>query len=102
MYAKIENGQLKHAPQNIILKGMRIVNPSAEQYAKEGWFPLELTVIPSDRNKTATATYLEQDGKIVQSWTLSDTPAPEPTPEERIAVLEEELKAAKILLGLED
>ena len=29
-------------------------------------------------------------------------PAPEPTPEERIAALEEELKAAKILLGLED
>lgn len=28
-------------------------------------------------------------------------PAPEPTPEERIAALEEELKAAKILLGLE-
>ena len=27
---------------------------------------------------------------------------PEPTPEERIAALEEELKAAKILLGLED
>ena len=29
-------------------------------------------------------------------------PDPEPTPEERIAVLEEELKAAKILLGLEE
>ena len=29
------------------------------------------------------------------------TPAPEPTPEERIAALEQELAAAKILLGLE-
>ena len=29
-------------------------------------------------------------------------PAPEPTPDERIAALEEELKAAKILLGLEE
>lgn len=29
-------------------------------------------------------------------------PAPEPTTEERIAALEEELKAAKILLGLEE
>lgn len=28
-------------------------------------------------------------------------PAPEPTPEERIAALEEQLKAAKILLGVE-
>lgn len=31
----------------------------------------------------------------------AEFPAPEPTPEERIAQLEEELKAAKILLGLE-
>ena len=31
----------------------------------------------------------------------ADTPAPEPTRDERIAALEEELKAAKILLGLE-
>ena len=29
-------------------------------------------------------------------------PAPEPTAEERIAALEKELKAAKILLGLEE
>jgi hypothetical protein len=31
----------------------------------------------------------------------ADTPAPEPSADERIAALEEELKAAKILLGLE-
>lgn len=31
----------------------------------------------------------------------AEFPAPEPTPEEKIARLEEELKAAKILLGLE-
>ena len=33
---------------------------------------------------------------------VAQQPAPEPTPEERIAALEEELKAAKILLGLEE
>ena len=33
---------------------------------------------------------------------ISDTPAPEPAMEGRIATLEEELKAAKILLGLEE
>lgn len=31
----------------------------------------------------------------------SEFPSPEPTPEERIAALEEQLKAAKILLGVE-
>lgn len=33
---------------------------------------------------------------------IVDTPAPEPTTEERIAALEEQLAAAKILLGLEE
>lgn len=31
----------------------------------------------------------------------SEFPPPEPTPEERLAALEEQLKAAKILLGVE-
>ena len=40
----------------------------------------------------------------IAEWeqSIADTPTPEPTPEDRIAVLEEELKAAKILLGLEE
>ena len=40
----------------------------------------------------------------IAAWEQETTqqPAPEPTPEERIAALEEELKAAKILLGLEE
>ena len=33
---------------------------------------------------------------------IADTPDPEPTAEERIATLEEQLAAAKILLGLEE
>ena len=33
---------------------------------------------------------------------VTQQPAPEPTAEERIAALEQELAAAKILLGLED
>lgn len=41
----------------------------------------------------------------ISAWEqeVAQQPAPaEPTTEERIAALEEELKAAKILLGLED
>lgn len=40
----------------------------------------------------------------IAAWqqSIADTPAPEPTTEERIAALEERLAAAKILLGLED
>ena len=32
----------------------------------------------------------------------AEFPAPEPTPEERLQALEDQLKAAKILLGLEE
>ena len=40
----------------------------------------------------------------IAAWeqSIADTPAPEPTTEERIAALEEQLAAAKILLGLEE
>ena len=40
--------------------------------------------------------------KEVSDKISSSTPATEPTPEERIAALEEQLAAAKILLGLEE
>ena len=40
----------------------------------------------------------------IAEWeqSMSDTPTPEQTTEERIAALEEQLAAAKILLGLEE
>ena len=46
--------------------------------------------------------YLYVDGEYVYDpLPVPDPPEPKPTQEERIAHLEEELKAAKILLGLE-
>lgn len=40
----------------------------------------------------------------IAAWeqSIADVPVPEPTAEERIAALEEQLAAAKILLGLEE
>lgn len=47
-------------------------------------------------------TYREATGAEIEKANEGlNQPAPYPTPEERIAALEEELKAAKILLGLE-
>ena len=49
-------------------------------------------------------TYRDMTPEEIAAWeqSISDTPVPEPTTEERIAVLEEQLSAAKILLGLEE
>ena len=48
--------------------------------------------------------YRDMTAEELAAWqqSMSDTPAPEPTTEERIAALEEQLAAAKILLGLEE
>ena len=43
-----------------------------------------------------------QEEKAARKQSIADTPAPEPTAEERIAAREQELAAAKILLGVED
>ena len=47
--------------------------------------------------------YRDMTPEEIAAWqqSMSDAPAPEPTPEERIAALDEQLAAAKILLGLE-
>lgn len=54
--------------------------------------------------KYINGIYRDMTPEEIAEWeqSIADTPAPEPTPEERIAALEEELKAAKILLGLEE
>ena len=48
--------------------------------------------------------YRDMTPEEIAAWeqSMSDTHAPEPTTEERIAALEEQLSAAKILLGLEE
>ena len=48
--------------------------------------------------------YRDMTPEEVAAWqqSMSDTPAPEPTTDDRIAALEEQLAAAKILLGLEE
>ena len=48
--------------------------------------------------------YRDMTAEEIAEWkqSIADTPTPEPTTEERIAVLEEQLAAAKILLGLEE
>lgn len=46
----------------------------------------------------------DMSAEEIAEWeqSIADTIAPEPTAEERIAALEEELAATKILLGLEE
>ena len=49
-------------------------------------------------------SYRDMTPEEIAVWeqSIADTPTPEPTAEDRIAALEEQLAAAKILLGLEE
>ena len=48
--------------------------------------------------------YRDATAEEIAAWEqeAAQQPAPEPTPDERIAALEDELAATKILLGLEE
>ena len=54
--------------------------------------------------KYVNGQYIEMTPEEIAAWqqSMPDATAPEPTPEERIAALEDELAATKILLGLEE
>ena len=54
--------------------------------------------------KIVNGEVFDMTAEEIAAWeqSIADTPAPEPTTEERIAALEEEQAAAKILLGLEE
>lgn len=49
-------------------------------------------------------SYRDMTAEEIAAWeqSIADIPVPEPTTDERIAALEEQLAAAKILLGLEE
>lgn len=55
-----------------------------------------MRVYDNGKYRDATPEEIAEMERLVEQM-----PKPEPTPEERIAALEEQLKAAKILLGVE-
>ncbi|MBE6606880.1 MAG: hypothetical protein E7635_07605 [Ruminococcaceae bacterium] len=115
MYAKLLNGILMVAPLNMIceieVKGIekkyQVFNPTPEQYTNAGYLPVIETDYPENDEsnfKYYEKVYTERDGIIYGEWAECDAPqndTPAPSYEERIAALEEELAAAKILLGVE-
>ena len=101
MYAKLENGNLTFAPKSVIVGDKRIINPDGETLLSLGWLPVDMTEAPeTEEGFYPVPHYEEQDGRIVRVWTVEQEPEREPTSEERIAALEAELLATKILLGV--
>ena len=93
MYAKLENSTLVIAPRRIILNGMQIFNPTADQLIQAGYKPVTETPMPDDApdGQHYEPTYSDSGDAITQGWTLVEDEEVEPagkTLEERITDLE--------------
>lgn len=91
MYGKIENGRFMPAPSCISIGGMQVANPSDGQLKSAGYLPVETSDPPVADGMQAVPHYTEQDGKIVQTWTLEAIKA---TKEEQTISLARALAAA--------
>lgn len=94
MYAKLISGTLRSAPKKVNYNGQTIFNPPESVLQDMGYLPVTYTGMPTDapEGKHYESHWEQSEMEILQVWTLADDlniPDPEPTPEERIAVLEE-------------
>ena len=92
-YGKIINGKLTYAPNRIVLGGMQIFNPTANQLIQAGYKPIMETPMPDDdpEGKHYEPTYSDTGDTITQGWTLVENEEVEPagkTLEERVTDLE--------------
>lgn len=99
-YAKIEDGALTYAPRKVTYNGMTCFNPTPPMLEELGYLPVIMTGAPAtEAGYHAEITgYIKDKDAIRPVW---EVVADQPSPEARIAALEDELAAAKILLGVD-
>lgn len=76
MYAKLSNGAIMPAPNNITVT---FANPTPEQYEFCGYKPVKMTEQPEYDHETqrAVSTYEYAGNEIVQVWAVEDIPVEE-------------------------
>lgn len=93
-YGKIENEKLIYAPHRIVLGGMQIFNPTADQLIQAGYKPVTETPMPEEpapEGQHYEASYADSGDTITQSWVLVENEEVEPAGkalEERVTELE--------------
>ena len=102
MYVKLIDGRLQYAPKKVTIGEATVYNPTEEQLAGLGYKPLVIEDAPEvEEGYHIEPAYTETEEAVVQDWIVVEDDPVEPTEEERIAALEEELAVTKILLGVE-
>lgn len=103
MYGKLLNGTLIYAPKSVIVGEKRIINPKEETLLSLGYLPITDTEPPTVETGTHPVGRWDQtETGIVRVWAVEEDEPTEPTLEEQVAELRDELSAAKILIGLEE
>ena len=93
MLGKIIDGVLTYPPNQIILNGMQIFNPTEEQLMQAGWKTVTETPIPegpAPEGQHYEAQYTDAGDTITQSWVLVDDEPGDPsgkTIEQRVTAL---------------
>lgn len=95
MLGKIIDGKLTYPPHRIILNGMQIFNPTADQLTQAGYKPVTETPMPDDapEGQHYEPTYSDTGDTITQSWVLvEDVEEEKPvTLEQRVTQLEQNI-----------
>jgi len=74
-YAKLVNNYPSYAPRRIHIGSVIVYNPTDEQLVADGYLPAVETDPPvTDERHYAAPRWTEQDGQIVQSWTVEEIP----------------------------
>ena len=74
-YGKLVDGALKYSPHRTVIGDKWVYNPTAEQLTDMGYLPVIVSDPPeTDDKHYAVCTWAEEDGHIVQSWTVEELP----------------------------
>lgn len=75
-YGKLENNQLRYAPNILLVGKEQIINAPADTYKSQGWLPIVNTEQPEAKEGFYYSPYYaEVDGSIVQQWEKHEIPA---------------------------
>lgn len=75
IYAKLMNGRPSYAPHRLMIGDKWVYNPTGEQLMELGYLPVIFSDPPeTDEKHYAVCSWAEEDGHIVQSWTIEELP----------------------------
>ena len=75
MYGYLENGELRRAPNPMVIGDTRVWNPTNEQYETAGYKKVVFTDPPeTEEGYHAESGWEERGDEIIRAWTIVEDP----------------------------